>query len=396
MPPFLQLAILLVIILLTAKMAGYLAIQLGQPSVLGELVVGILLGPSLLNLLHLPVFDEKLMEEILKLIGGIGVLLLMFLAGLELHVNELQNTGKVSAIAGTMGVLLPVLLGFATGMLAGLTTDHSIFLGLTLGATSVSISARTLMELKQLRSRVGLGVLGAAVFDDILVILLLSIFFALNSGAGGLGSVLLVFGRMILFFALALLIGLWLLPLLVRWVRELPVSQNVLSLSIIVLLVFSVAAELIGGMAAITGAFLAGLMFARSPERENLEPRISALAYGFFVPIFFVDIGLSVDIKAIFPTLGFTLLVILVAVASKLLGAGLGARWAGFSWRESTQLGAAMVSRGEVGLIIAAVGLSAGLVSDSVFASIVGMVIVTTLITPPMLRSLFDTQKETP
>jgi Kef-type K+ transport system membrane component KefB len=396
MSTFLQLAILLAIILLTAKMAGYLAIQLGQPSVLGELVVGILLGPSLLNLLHLPVFDEELMTEILKLIGEIGVLLLMFLAGLELHMNEFRSTGKVSIFSGSMGVLLPVLLGFATGMLAGLTTDHSIFLGLTLGATSVSISARTLMELKQLRSRVGLGVLGAAVFDDILVILLLSIFFALSSGTGGLGSVLLVFGQMILFFALALLFGLWLLPLLVRRVRELPVSQNVLSLSIIVLLIFSIAAELIGGMAAITGAFLAGLMFARSSERENLEPRISALAYGFFVPIFFVDIGLSVDIKAIFPTLGFTLLVILVAVASKLLGAGLGARLAGFSWRESAQLGAAMVSRGEVGLIIAAVGLSAGLVSDSVFASIVGMVIVTTLITPPMLRSLFDTQKETP
>jgi Kef-type K+ transport system membrane component KefB len=393
---FIQLAILLVIILLTAKLAGYLSIRLGQPSVLGELVIGILLGPSLLNLLHLPVFDEELMKEILKLIGEIGVLLLMFLAGLELHVNELRNSGKVSVLSGSMGVLLPMLLGFITGMLAGLTMDHSIFLGLTLGATSVSISARTLMELKQLRSRVGLGVLGAAVFDDILVILLLSIFFALNSGSGGLGSILLVFGRMILFFALAFLFGFWLLPLLVRWVRELPVSQNVLSLSIITLLVSSIAAELIGGMAAITGAFLAGLMFARSPERENLEPRISALAYGFFVPIFFVDIGLSVDIKAVFPTLGFTLLVILVAVSSKLIGAGLGARWAGFSWRESTQLGTAMVSRGEVGLIIAAVGLSAGLVSDAVFASIVGMVIVTTLITPPMLRSLFDIHKETP
>jgi Kef-type K+ transport system membrane component KefB len=396
MSPFLQLAILLAIILLTAKMAGYLAIQLGQPSVLGELVVGILLGPSLLNLLNLPAFDEELMKEILDLIGEIGVLLLMFLAGLELHVNELRSTGKVSVLSGTMGVLLPVLLGYLTGLLAGLTQEHAMFLGLSLGATSVSISARTLMELKQLRSRVGLGVLGAAVFDDILVILLLSIFFALDSGTGGLGSILLVFGRMVVFFALAFLFGFWLLPLLVRWVRELPVSQNVLSLSIITMLAFSIAAELIGGMAAITGAFLAGLMFARSPERENLEPRISALAYGFFVPIFFVDIGLSVDIKAVFPTVGFTLIVILVAVASKLFGAGLGARWAGFSWRESAQLGSAMVSRGEVGLIIAAVGLSAGLVSDSVFASIVGMVIVTTLITPPMLRSLFDIHKETP
>jgi Kef-type K+ transport system membrane component KefB len=396
MAPFLQFAILLTIILITAKLAGYLAIRLGQPSVLGELVVGILLGPSLLNLLHLPVFDEELMTEILKTIGEIGVLLLMFLAGIELNVGELKHTGKVSIFSGSMGVILPVLLGAAIGLLAGLDTQQSIFLGLTLGATSVSISARTLMELKQLRSKVGLGVLGAAVFDDILVILLLSIFSAMNSGVAGWQSVLLVFGRMSLFFALAFLFGLWLLPFLVRWARDLPVSQNVLSLAVIILLTYSISAELIGGMAAITGAFLAGLMFARSPERENLEPRMSALAYGLFVPVFFVDIGLSVDIKAVFPALGFALIVMFVAIVSKMAGAGLGAHWAGFSWRESTQLGAAMVSRGEVGLIIAAVGLSAGLVSDSVFASIVGMVIVTTLITPPMLRSLFESKKEMP
>ena len=395
MSPFLQLAILLTIILVAAKLAGYIAIRLGQPSVLGELLVGILLGPSLLNLLNLPSFDEELMQEVLKLIGEIGVLLLMFLAGLDLHINELRHTGRVSAISGTLGVILPVLMGLGMGMLAGMSLDHSIFLGLALGATSVSISARTLMELKQLRSRVGLGMLGAAVFDDILVILLLSIFFALESGSGGITSILMVLGRMTLFFLLAILTGVWLLPLLVRWVRELPISQNVLSLSIVVLLAFSIAAELIGGMAAITGAFLAGLMFARSPERENLEPRISALAYGFFVPVFFVDIGLAVDIKTIFPIIGFTLLVILVAVVSKLVGAGVGARWAGFSWQEAMQLGAGMVSRGEVGLIIASVGLSAGLVTDAVFASIVGMVIVTTLITPPMLRALFEKSKET-
>ena len=390
MSPFLQLAILLVIILLTAKMAGYLAIQLGQPSVLGELVVGILLGPSLFNLLHLPVFDEELMTEFLKLIGEIGVLLLMFLAGLDLHVGELKHTGKVSAVAGTMGVILPVLMGYGVGVIAGMDQGASFFLGLTLGATSVSISARTLMELKQLRSRVGLGMLGAAVFDDILVILLLSIFFALEGGSGGAGSILLVLGRMGVFFILAVVFGLWLLPHLVRWVRDLPISQNVLSLAIIILLALAIAAELIGGMAAITGAFLAGLMFARSPEQENLEPRVSALAYGFFVPVFFVDIGLSVDIKSIIPVFGFTMIVILIAIIAKLLGAGLGARWAGFSWSEAMQLGAGMVSRGEVGLIIAAVGLSAGLVTDAVFSSIVGMVIVTTLITPPMLRFLFN------
>ena len=140
------------------------------------------------------------MQEVLKLIGEIGVLLLMFLAGLDLHFNELRHTGRVSAISGTLGVILPVLMGSGMGMLSGMSLDHSIFLGLALGATSVSISARTLMELKQLRSHVGLGMLGAAVFDDILVILLLSIFFALESGSSGITNILLVIGRMILFF----------------------------------------------------------------------------------------------------------------------------------------------------------------------------------------------------
>jgi Kef-type K+ transport system membrane component KefB len=390
MTPFLQLAILLAIILLTAKLAGYFAIRLGQPSVLGELLMGILLGPSLLNLLHQPAFNEEMMTVILRLLGEIGVLLLMFLAGLDLHVNELRQTGKVSVVAGAMGVIVPVLLGWVLGALSGMDQAASIFLGLTLGATSVSISAQTLMELKVLRSRVGLAMLGAAVFDDILVILLLSLFFALESGVNGVGNVLQVVSRMAIFFVLAILFGLGLLPRLVRWARNMPISQNILSLAIVVLLVYAISAELIGGMAAITGAFLAGLMFARSPERETLEPRVSALAYGFFVPVFFVNIGLSVNVKTIFPVLGFALVVIAIAIIAKILGAGLGAKWSGFSWRESIQLGAGMVSRGEVGLIVASVGMASGLVTDAEFAAIVGMVIVTTLITPPMLRSLFN------
>jgi Kef-type K+ transport system membrane component KefB len=154
------------------------------------------------------------------LIGEIGVLLLMFLAGLELHVNELRNSGKVSVISGLMGVIVPVLLGFATGMLAGLTTDHSIFLGLTLGATSVSISARTLMELKQLRSRVGLGVLGAAVFDDILVILRYP-FLCAGSGARLKASAGFS-GGFILFRA-----AFQPCSAAVAMVRELPISQNI-------------------------------------------------------------------------------------------------------------------------------------------------------------------------
>jgi len=389
MTPFLQLAFLLAVILLAAKLAGYLSIRLGQPSVLGELLVGVVLGPSVINLLHLPILHDEVLGDVVKMLGEIGVLLLMFIAGLELEVHELRQTGRVSALAGTLGVVFPVLLGWGVGLVFRMEMKSAIFLGLTLGATSVSISAQTLMEMKKLRSKVGLGLIGAAVFDDILVILLLSIFFALTDGAGNLISILLVFGRMLLFFGLASAFGIWILPRLVRWVRGLPVSQNVLSLAIIILLGYGLAAELVGGMAAITGTFLAGLLFARSPEREVLEPRISALAYGFFVPIFFVDIGLEVNLASLSSGLLLALVVVVVAVVGKFIGAGLGARLAGFTWHQAAQMGAGMISRGEVGLIVASVGANAGLVNTAEFSAIVGMVVISTLITPPVLRWLF-------
>ncbi len=387
--PFLQLIFLLALTLFAAKIAGYISIRLGQPSVLGELLIGVVLGPSLLNLLNLPVLDQESMGEILRLMGEIGVLLLMFIAGMELDFNELRHTGRVAVLAGTLGVVVPVLLGCGVGLLFQMDIRVALFLGLALGATSVSISAQTLLEMKVLRTRVGFGLLGAAVFDDILVILLLSIFFAFVDGSGNMASILLVFGRMSLFFAVAAAFGLWVLPQLIKLVRNLPVSQPVLSLAVVVMLGYGLAAELLGGMAAITGAFLAGLMFARSPEKEVLAPRISALAYGFFVPIFFVNIGLNVHLEAVSSGLALTIVLILAAIIGKFIGAGLGAYWGGFSRRQAAQLGAGMISRGEVGLIVASVGAMAGLVSDIEFSAIVEMVVVSTLITPPILRLLF-------
>jgi Kef-type K+ transport system membrane component KefB len=179
------------------------------------------------------------------------------------------------------------------------------------------------------------------------------------------------------------------LPRLVRWVRNLPVSQGVLSLAIIVALGYAITAELVGGMATITGAFLAGLMFARSPEKEALEPRVHALAYGFFVPIFFVNIGLSVDIFSLKGSLGLAILIILAAVVGKLLGAGLGGRLAGLNWREAAQLGMGMVPRAEVSLIAASAGMATKLLQTREFSAVVAMVMVCTLLTPPVLRYLF-------
>jgi Kef-type K+ transport system membrane component KefB len=394
MTTFLQLAFLLSVILLSAKLAGYVSSRLGQPSVLGELLVGILLGPSLIDILNLPFLEHSLAETIAEL-GELGVLLLMFIAGLELHLDELTRNTRVAGYAGFLGVLVPTLTGWGAGRLFGMDNAGAIFLGLTLGATSVSISAQTLMELKVLRSRVGLSLLGAAVFDDILVILSLSIFLAVETGAGSLGGILWILVRMVAFLALSAGFGLWVLPRMMRRIARLPVSQGVLTLALVVMLAYGLAAELLGGMAAITGAFIAGLMMARSGEREHLEHGIHALAYGLFVPVFFINIGLSVNARTLqIEMLLFTLVITLTAIFGKWLGSGIGARLGGLNLRESLQLGAGMVSRGEVGLIVASVGIQEGLVAADEFSAIVAMVLVSTVVTPPILRGLFAQEKK--
>jgi len=389
MTPFLQLAFVIAIILLSAKTAGFLSTRLGQPSVLGELLIGLVLGPSLINLTHLSFITDPHIGEIIKEFGEIGVLLLMFLAGMELNLGELAENRGASAFGGIFGVVLPVALGLIYGELAGLEFSTSVLIGLTLGATSVSISAQTLMELKVLRSRVGLGLLGAAVFDDILIILLLSIFTALQSG-GSLVEILLVFGKMLAFLALSVGFGIWLLPRIVKKISNFPISQGLVTLALIVMLFYGIAAELLGGMAAITGTFVAGLMFSRTDEKKKIETGLAPLAYAFFVPIFFVNIGLEVNLRELsISALWVMLILSAIAIIGKIIGSGLGAKLGGFSWLESLQLGIGMVSRGEVGLIVATIGLEAGLLNASIFSAIVGMVLVTTLVTPPLLRTSF-------
>jgi Kef-type K+ transport system membrane component KefB len=393
MSAFLQLAFLISIILFSAKLAGYLSMRLGQPSVLGELIVGILLGPSLINLLNLPFIDHT-MTEVIAEFSEFGVLLLMFLAGLELHFDEMRQNWRVSASAGLLGVVFPVLLGWGAGMFFGLDQAAALFLGLTLGATSVSISAQTLIELKVLRSRVGLSLLGAAVFDDILIILFLSVFLGIQGGGETSTNIWLIVVRMAVFLVFSILLGLWVLPWLIRQIGRLPISQGLLTISLIVMFGYGIAAEFFGGMAAITGAFLAGLMLGHTPEKERIEAGTHALAYGLFVPVFFVNIGLSINLRDFrLDSLLMTLVIIVVAVAGKWLGAGWGARLGGLSTPESVQLGAGMISRGEVGLIVADVGIVEGLLLDNEFSAIVMMVLVTTLITPPILRALFARAK---
>lgn len=390
MTPFLQLVFVLLVIVLSAKIASYISLRLGQPSVLGELLVGVLLGPTLLDLTHLPFISDTHLHEVIIEVGELGVLLLMFVAGLELHLSELARNTRVSALAGTLGVLMPVGLGWGTGLLFGFDGLSALFMGLILGATSVSISAQTLMELNVLRTRVGLGLLGAAVFDDILVILLLSGVLAVAGGAGGLASIAVIFVRILLFLALSVVFGIRVLPWLVRRAARLDVSQASLSLALVIMFLYALAAELVGGMAAITGTFLAGLMFARTPEKEKLERSVHSLSYGLFVPIFFVSIGLGINLREVgLNALWLMLAITAAGIFGKMFGAGLGARLGGFTMRESIQLGAGMISRGEVGLIVASIAVTQGFVSTDELPAVVGMVIITTLITPPMLRALF-------
>lgn len=390
MTPFLQFAIALVIIIAAAKIGGYLSLKLGQPSVLGELAVGIILGPSIFDIFHWAPFTDQHMGEAIAHIAELGVLFLMFIAGLDLHLSDLAKSGKVSAFAGILGVLLPLGMGYGLARAFSFDTQTALFTGLILAATSVSISAQTLMELKVLRSRVGIGLLGAAVFDDILVVLGLSIFVALAVGSGGLWSIVWIAARMVLYMGIATVIGMRFLPNLSRKIANLPISQGLMAFILVVALFYAWTAEVLGGMAAITGAFLAGLIFARSPLKDRIKTGVSTLAFSFFVPIFFVNIGLAANARVLTgDSLWLLLAMIVVAVISKVVGSGIGARIAGFTNLESLQLGAGMTSRGEVGLIVASVGIAEGMISTNMFAVIVGVVIVTTLLTPAMLRALF-------
>jgi Kef-type K+ transport system membrane component KefB len=391
MNTFLQLAFELAVILLAAKLGGFISSRLHQPSVLGELIIGLLLGPSLIDVIHLPfISDPELLKETVNFFGEIGVLLLMFLAGLELHLPELVKNFRVSAFAGSLGVIIPVGLGYLTGVIYGMDPNHAVFLGLTLGATSVSISAQTLMEMNKLKGKIGLSLLGAAVFDDILVILLLSGFLAFMEGTGSVWAFVWIFVRMLLFFLLSASIGWWVLPWLMRKIGKLPISQGILTLSLVIVFSYGIASELVGGMAAITGAFLAGLFLARTAEKPQIDSGMRSVAYGLFVPIFFINIGLGIDLHTVpVGSLLTVLIITIVAVVGKIIGAGTGALLAKYPLVESLQLATGMVSRGEVGLIVASVGLSQGLLSSEIFTAIIGTVLITTLITPPLLKSTF-------
>jgi Na+:H+ antiporter len=391
MTAFLQLTLALAIIILAAKAGGYIAVRLRQPAVLGELLVGLILGPTVIDLVHLPFVSnpELLLEEIEDL-AALGVVFLMFMAGLEVEVSEMLRSGRASALSGVLGVIVPLFMGAAAALPFGYTDQTAWFIGIILTATSVSISAQTLLELGVLKTREGITLLGAAVVDDVLVLIILSIFLALGGTTGGESSIVVIIVKMILYLGLSAALGWFVLPRVVLWVDRQPISEGLTATVLFITLVFAWSAEVMGGLAAITGAFIAGVGLGRSALREKIEGKMRIITYGFLVPIFFVSIGLDANLRDIAgPLLPFLIVLFIVAALSKVAGAGLGARLGRLTNAESLRVGVGMISRGEVGLIVAGIGVREAIISQEVFSVVVVLVLLTTLITPLLLRGVF-------
>ncbi|AOM04788.1 cation:proton antiporter [Bacillus cereus] len=366
------------LILLSTKLAGDLSVRLGQPSVLGKLIVGIVIGPAVLGWIE--------NSELLTQLSNVGVILLMFMAGLETDLEELNANRNSSLAVALGGIILPFVGGYVSGLVMGMEQGNAVFLGLLLCATSVSISVQTLRDLGKMKTRESTTMLGAAVFDDILVVILLA--FAMSFLGTDDVNLTMVILKKVVFFASIILIGWKGVPAIMRWLSPLRVSESIVSAALIICFSFAYFGELLG-IAGIIGAFAAGIAISQTNYKHEVEKKVEPIAYAMFVPVFFVSIGMNITFDGIGNQIWFILALTVIAVLTKLIGCGFGARMTGFDAKSSAIIGAGMVSRGEVALIIAGTGLSSGLLVQDYFTAIVIVVILTTMITPPMLKYTF-------
>jgi len=420
MSHLLQLLLLLVIIIFTAKAAGALSVRYGQPAVFGEILVGLLLGPTFLNLLHLWPFASSsvALESSAKDFSEIGVILLMFVAGLETDLDEMKRVGRVAFWSAAGGVILPMLSGIAVSRAFGFGWSESIFIGTVLTATSVSISAQTLMELKQLKSKEGTTILGAAVIDDVMGIVVLSFVIAFSAIGGGESTsemalpalishslfsgskameIILVIALMLVFFAISIWFGWKYFEPMLKRATKIPASQALLATVVAIALLYAFFAQYVGQVAAITGSYIAGALFARTSFKHRIDEGIHPLTYSILVPVFFISIGLEANGRALAGDSSKLLLmavILAVAILGKVIGCFVPALFCGFNWRESLRVGVGMISRGEVGLIVAGVGLASGVIDQEIFSIMVIMVLVTTMVTPLLLRLVFPKTEE--
>ncbi len=365
-------------LLLAAKCAGWVCQRIGIPTVLGQLVVGVLAGPSVFNWVH--------QDPLLNAFSTIGVILLMFIAGMETDMKQMRRVGVPAFVSASAGVLVPFVAGTAFSYALGYSLPMSLFLGTLLTATSVSISAQTLKELGKLSSKEGTTILGAAVIDDVLGLIVLSVILALTLGQNPLWAIL----KMILYFPLAYLLGHYGFPLLSRWLPRMLALEARIGFVLALVLLYAWSAEELGSVAAITGAYIAGILVNRTDMREWVHDGLSKIGYAFFIPIFFVYVGVEANFHGVAHFSPFFLLSFIgIALASKVIGCGGGALLCRFRPMEALTVGVGMISRGEVALISATIGLQAGLITPSLFSVVILITLITTLVTPLLLKLVY-------
>ncbi|MGB5336672.1 MAG: cation:proton antiporter [Woeseiaceae bacterium] len=402
--------LIILILLVVTRTFAEVAERVALPALVGELVAGIFLGYLLQRFQGLvPSIWFAANSDLFAGLADLGMFFLMLLAGIRMVPLDFARSSKSAILIALGGMLVPVGAGFGLGLIvlpdSSFKEAQSLFLGVALAITAVPVAVRIFMDLGALESRVGKAVIAAAIWDDVLSLLLMALLLAEISGAGN-GSVsaanlLLVIGKVLLFFAVTIPVGLYIFPLIGRYFRYLSFPEVDFSMLLIAALAYAVFAEYME-LHLIIGAFVAGMFFhpkvVDEGVYERVEQQMSGLTRGFLAPIFFVSIGFHLDISSVSAVPGFVAVLVLLALASKLLGSGIPAYWAGFSGRESLLVGVGMSGRGAVELVIAGVALEAGLflqpvpqgpIVESLFSAIVIMAIVTTVATPVALRMLW-------
>lgn len=414
MPASLQLALLIAILLPAGKIVASISTRFGIPAILGELLVGVVAGPGCLNMLHMHLFSGTPAADAFMLLAQIGGLVLMFIAGLETDIDRMREASITAFLVALSGVIWPFFLGAGAAHLLGLSWSTSFFLGGALTATSVSISARTLMDAGKMTTPEASVILGAAVIDDVMGLFVLAFLAASCSSTTdsfGVAPMLSEFLQhhypaaaqhpllvqmtliavcVTVFFVVAYgAAQRWVDPLM-RLFRKLDANEAVTSCVLALVLLYAVSAEWLGSVAGITGAYLLGYVFAGAKLKTLIERTFYAIGHGLLIPLFFVSIGLSSNFRALGGHWLLLAIIFIVAIVSKLIGCGMAALGMGMGPVRSLRIGCGMISRGEVGLIVTAMGASTGIFKQPEVAVMVTVVLLTTLITPLLMRGAFQ------
>ena len=384
----------LAIIILTAKFFGLAARKCKAPQVVGEIIAGLLIGPCVLNLVHI--------SDTISVFAEIGVVLLMFSTGLGTNLKELIKAGPIATLIACVGVAVPlaggtllysIFYGFAA---VGSTEFYkALFIGTIMTATSVSITVAALQEMGHLKSFLGTTIVSAAVIDDVIGIVVLTCVLGAGSGTGtGLGKVLF---NTVLFFATAIGVGL-IAHFAMKWLdKRNPHTQRITIVSMAFCFAMAYVAEEYFGIADITGAYIAGIVFCSMDDASYVERRVDISNYVLFAPVFFASIGLKTDISGLTPQiLLFSVCFVIVALITKVIGCGLAAKVCRFCWADSLKVGVGMMTRGEVALIVAQKGLDIGVVDPVYFTAVILLIVVSSVATPLVLKVLFTKAPPTP